>query len=68
MVFDVTIRPTGRVGLQPVGGLKRFTRAGLWDVKTVVVVYAAHAVALQRLLGKGGWADRTGGQPSKSRV
>ena len=56
MVFDATIRPTGRVGLLPGAGLKRFTPSGQSDAACPGIMYAHRAVVVQRLLGAGGWA------------
>lgn len=57
MVLDATIRPTGRVGLQPGAGLKRFTPSGQSDAKGAGIMYARRAVVLQRFLGACGWAS-----------
>jgi hypothetical protein len=69
MVFDATIRPSGRVGLQPRAGMKRFTLAGQPDLRAHGIVYAVLAVASHvfctLVLGEEGWAHRTGGQRSK---
>lgn len=47
MVFDATIRPAGRVGLEPGAGLKRFTVCGQPERGMRGMVYAARAVVLQ---------------------
>lgn len=47
MVFDVTIRPPGQVGLEPGAGLKRFTLRSLSDDRMHGIVYAGRAVVLQ---------------------
>jgi hypothetical protein len=56
MVFDATIRPTGRVGLEPGARLKRSTRMSEWQQRSAGIVYAGRAVVLQWFLGRGGWA------------
>jgi hypothetical protein len=68
MVFDVTIRPLSQVGLQPGGGLKRFTGPSLWPSRIHALVHAGRAVALHKGLEDGGWAASTGGQLSNRRV
>jgi hypothetical protein len=68
MVFDATIRPLGHVGLQPGAGMKRFTPRGQSTSKMHGVMHARRAVVWAWALDTGGWASRTGGQRSKSRV
>lgn len=50
MVFDATIRPSGRVGLQPGAGMKRFTHPGQPERRRRGIVHVQRAVVLQGAL------------------
>lgn len=63
-VFDATIRPSGRVGLEPGAGLKRFTALSESDGRMHGILYAGRAVALQwRWLGGEDWRSALEASP-----
>lgn len=51
MVFDATIRPSGRVDLQPRPGLKQMEPGGQWGQEAKETVHGALAVVVHGVGG-----------------